>query len=132
MGRVGIEGLDDVFNTYFAVPSDFFIGLANDTTIAKAAQLSDLTEVSGSGYARQAVTTFTVATTETTNKKVTCDEKTFTATGDWTAANFWFILSEGVTSGTFYLLAWGELTNAPVTLENGGTIVFTPVIVGAG
>ena len=132
MGRVGIEGLAYMLDNTFTVPSDYFVGLAVDTIIAKAAQFSDLTEVSGTGYARQAVSSFAVSTTETDNKKLTLNEFTFTASGTWTAATHWFLLGEDVTSGTFLLLAWDTIDNAPVTLTNGGTIVITPVVVGAG
>lgn len=128
MGQVVEEGLDDILDAYFATPGDFYIGLCTDITIDKSDQLADLTEVSGSGYARIALSSITVALRGTDDRKATGNEVTFNATGDWTVAYNWFMITPGVASGTWVLVCWDSLTNAPILLTNGESVSVTPVV----
>ena len=77
----------------------YWIGLCEDDydTIASDAVLADLTELSGAGYARQAVGgfgTWTSAAVSTTGWKVTSPAVTFTANGfDWSLARTMFLVN---------------------------------------
>ena len=128
MGQVVEEGLDDILDTYFAIPGDFYIGLCSDITIDKTDQLADLTEVSGSGYGRIALSSITVTLRGTDDRKATGDEVTFNATGDWTVAYNWFMVTPGVASGTWVLVCWDTLEYAPILLTNGESASVIPVV----
>ena len=129
MGAVTEEGLQHILETYFATPGDFYVGLCSDTTIAKDAVYTDLTLVSGSGYALIALSAITVALNGTDDRKATGNEVTFEATGDWTSAASYFVITPDVTSGTFILLSWDTLSEA-VSLVNGGFVAVTPIFYG--
>ena len=129
MGQWTEEGLENLFDTYFATPGDYYVGLCSDSVIAKDAVFTDLTEVSGSGYAKNALTTLTTSTYSTDDIKVTANEVTFNATGTWTEAVLWFVVTPGVTSGTWVLVAWDALS-AAVTLENGESQAVTATLTG--
>ena len=128
MGAVTEEGLQHILETYFATPSDFYVGLCSDITILKSAVYTDLTEVVGNGYALIPLTSITIATNLTDNKKATGNAVTFEATGDWTEAVQYFVITPDVTSGTYILLSAYALTGGSVTLVNGGSIEVTPII----
>jgi hypothetical protein len=97
--EVHTEGLQFMLEVSFSeeqsVPANFYIGLATDASLAEDASLGDQTEVSGTGYARQAVASdnvdFTSASTGTNDRKITTKTVTFTAGGTWTGANTVFL-----------------------------------------
>ena len=124
------QGEQDVLETFYvnqsAPASNFFLGLSNSTPV-DTSTLSTITEVSGSGYARQTITRNT--TGWPTRGLVGGDWQlqaataTFTATGTWTTANYAFLCS--VTSGTSGRL-WNYVQlSVARTLGNGDSLQFT-------
>jgi hypothetical protein len=105
-------------------PANFYIGLATDASLAEGASLSSLTEVSGTGYARQAVASdnvdITSATAGTDDRKATTKTVTFTAAGNWTGANTAFLCT--VTSGTSGKLIASAPLSTTRTLTNGDSL----------
>ncbi len=87
--------LEVTFTEEQSVPVNFYIGLATDVSLSETASLGDQTEVSGTGYARQAVASdnvdITSAATGTNDYKVTTKTVTFTAGGTWTGAKTVFL-----------------------------------------
>lgn len=127
MGQFMEEGLQDVLEVYFATPGDYYIGLATDASIAKDAAYTDLTEVSGSGYALIQLDTMTVTVLLSDDRKATGNQVTFSATGDWTTAIYWFMITPAVDSGTYTLVCANQL-DTPTTLTSGETINVTPIV----
>ena len=128
MAELHTEGLQFLLEVAFSeeqsVPANFHVGLATDASLAENASLASLTEVSGSGYARQAVASdnvdITSAAAGTNDRKVTTKTVTFTATGTWTGANTVFLCS--VASGTAGKLIASAPLSATRTLHNGDTL----------
>jgi Tfp pilus assembly major pilin PilA len=123
------EGLQFMLEVCFTkqqtVPTNYYIGLATDALLVDTDTLSTLTEVTGTGYARQAVasgaTDFTSASTGTNDRKITTKSVTFTATAsDWTGAKTVFLCT--VTSGTSGKLIQYAPLSATRTLANGDTL----------
>ncbi len=135
---VNQEGLRAVLETYFggasSKPATLYVGLCSDAAIAADAALTDLTEVTGSGYARQTVTNdtdhVTSAEAGTDDWKVTLDTVTFTPTGTWTEAVRWFLATTNDDSGK--LLANDVLTDGSVILEPPETLDVPIVVQGNG
>jgi hypothetical protein len=121
------EGLQFLLETAFTkqqtIPATYYIGLATGV-LADVATLATLTEVSGTGYARQAVTAgatdFTSAATGTNDRKVTTKTVTFTAGGTWTGAVTVFLCT--VISGTTGKLIASAPLSLTRTLGNGDTL----------
>ena len=121
------EGLQYLLEVGFteeqSVPANFYIGLATDASLAEDASLGDQTEVSGTGYSRQTVasndTDITSASTGTNDRKVTTKTVTFTAGGNWSEANTWFMVTSSDNSGK--LIASGPLSESR-TLGNGDSL----------
>ena len=115
--------LEVVFSEEQSVPANFYIGLATDSSLAETATLIDLTEVSGTDYARQAVasndTDWTSAATGTNDRKVTSKTVTFTAGGTWTGAKTVFLATTIDSSGV--LVASAPLS-ATRTLADGDSL----------
>jgi len=128
MGQFVEEGLQDALEVYTETPSEFYVGLCGDSVIAKDSSFDDLTEVVGSGYGKIALTTAVVTTLGTDNKQATFNEVTFSASGSWTEAVSWFIVKDGVTSGTFILIAHNALDDGAVTLVNSESVSVIPII----
>ena len=126
MGQMHEEGLQDVAEVYLATPGDFYLGLCSDSVIVKGDTFTDLTEVTGSGYARVAMTSFTITTLGTDNRLATGNSVTFNASGNWTEAQQWFLIKDGDTSGTYIVIASNALTGGAVTLVNGESTTVTP------
>lgn len=108
-----------------SVPANFYIGLAQDASLDEADALTDISEVTGTGYARQAVasdnTDLTSAATGTNDRKVTTKTVTFTASAaDWDEANTAFLCN--VASGTAGKLIASAPLSAARTLGNGETL----------
>ena len=114
------EGLEYILGLITAGNRD--IGLCTDASLAEDAVLGDLTEVSGTGYARQTVSTLTSASSGTNDWKVTTDEVTFTAAGTWTGAKTVFVVTS-----TNKLLASAQLSTTR-TLNNGDTLLISVAI----
>ena len=121
------EGLQYILEAAFSEvqvpPANFYMGLATDASLAEGATLASLTEVSGTGYARQTVPSsaagFTSATTGTGDRKLTTSIETFTAGGNWTGANTVFLAT--TIDGTGKLIASAPLSTTR-TLANGDTL----------
>ena len=86
MGQFHEEGLQNMAEVYFATPGDYYVGLCTDSVILKGDSFTDLTEVVGSNYAKIALTTLTIATRGTDDRKATGNLVVFSATGNWTEA----------------------------------------------
>jgi hypothetical protein len=137
MAELHTEGLQFILEVAFSeeqsVPANFYIGLATDTSLAEDAALTDLTEVSGTGYARQTVasnnTDFTSASTGTNDRKMTTKTVTFTAGGTWTGAKTVFLATSSDSSGK--LIASAALSETR-TLSDGDTLQVAIEIDGVG
>lgn len=131
--EIHAEGLQFILEAVFpktqVLPANYYLGLATDASLAEDATLASLTEVSGTGYARQAIPAsavgFSSGTAGTNDRKVTGAQQTFMAGGAWTTANTWFLAS--TIDGTGKLIASGPLSQ-PRTLGNGDTLNVTPTI----
>jgi hypothetical protein len=101
----------------------FYLGLCTDTLLADNATLASKTEVSGTGYARQAAASsavgFTSAAVSTNAWKQTTLTVTFTAGGTWTGAKTVFLATSVDDTGK--LIASAPLS-ATRTLDNGDTL----------
>jgi hypothetical protein len=134
--QVHTEGLQYLLELGFtaqqSAPSNFYIGLATDASLAENATLAGLTEVAGTGYSRQAcavgATDFTSASTGSNDRKVTTKQVTFTCSaGDWTqGAQTAFLCS--VASGTSGKLIASIPLAAARNLQNGDTEKVTMVV----
>ena len=132
------EGLQAILETYFggasSKPATLYVLLVSDTSIADDADLGDLTEVSGDGYARQSIVNsvgnVTSAETGTHDWKVTLATVTFVAAGTWTIARRWVLATSADNSGK--LVASDVLTDGDVTLEAAGELAVPVVIQGVG
>ena len=115
--------LEVCFTEEQTVPASFYIGLATDASLAETASRGDQTEVSGPGYARQAVasnsTDITSAATGTNDYKITTSTETFTASGTWTGAKTYFLAT--TVNDTGVLIASGPLSET-ITLEDTDTL----------
>lgn len=129
MAELHTEGLQFLLEVSFSeeqsVPANFYMGLATDVSpLDEDSSLASITEVSGSGYARQAVasndTDMQSAAAGTNDRKMSTKTVTFTATGNWTGAETVFLCT--VASGTAgKLLASGALSETR-TLTNNDTL----------
>ena len=108
-----------------AVDATLYLGLYTNTTEpAETANLAALTEPSGNGYARIALSrgTWTV-----TGDYAQYAQQTFTASGgNWGNVYGYFIATSS--DGTGKLLAVEQFTSAPFVVNNGDSIKVTPKI----
>ncbi len=115
--------LEVTFTEEQSVPANFYIGLATDVSLSETASLGDQTEVSGTGYARQAVASDNVdivsAATGTNDYKVTTKTVMFTAGGTWTGAKTVFLAT--TLNDTGVLIASAALSETR-TLEDTDTL----------
>lgn len=108
--------------------SGAYVGLmTNSTQPSEGAQLptaSGITEVTGSGYARQLVSTWTKNNDGGVDPYLQGDTATFEASGTWNSVNGYFV---ALTSGSYDAL-WAELFPADKqgTKYNGDKILITP------
>lgn len=112
----GIQFLFELANGVQSKPASYYIGLCEDAedSIADTAGLSDLTELSGNGYAREAVTadnTGMVSNPGGANgRNLTSSEVTFTASGGaWNKARTKFVATTADDTGK---LLWTEPINS--------------------
>lgn len=137
MGQWTTEGLQWALEVLFSeeqsVPANFYVGLASDVSVTKDMALLDLTEVSGTGYGRQALASdnvdFTSALDGVDNRKQTSKIMTFTAGGTWTTARVWFLATTVNNAGK--LLCWDSVGDA-FTLGNGENHTQSIVVKGSG
>jgi hypothetical protein len=115
MAELHTEGLEYILGLIDF--SDLEVGLATDVSLTEGATEGDITEVSGTGYTRQDVTSLTPAATGTNDRKLTTNEVTFTASGTWTGAKTMFC----ITKADGKLLASASL-GSTYTLGNGDTL----------
>jgi len=106
----GIEFFFKLANGLVSLPENYYIGWCEEAEdeIAKAASLGDLTELAGSGYARQAVAgddaEMIAAPAGDNGWTLTTKKVTFTAAGgDWALAKTRFLATSSDDSG--YLIA---------------------------
>ena len=100
--------LDMVFKQTGVPPASLYLGLfSSQTPVTVPARTATggavptgWTEVTGSGYARIAITSgnWGVESTSGSGRQITAAQKTFAATGVWTTANGFFIAT-ALTSG---------------------------------
>lgn len=120
--------LEVAFSEEQAVPANYYIGLATDASLAENATLASLTEVSGTGYARQAVASsavgFPTSESQGTNDwQIVSQQVTFTGgAGGWTGANMAFLATS--TDGSGKLIASAPLSSTR-TLAEGDTLKVT-------
>lgn len=113
-----------------SAPSNFYLGLyKNGSLPAKDAILSAITEVTGTGYARQAIPASAVGfptSAQNGNYKwdLTAAAKVFTATGGpWDGATGWFLATSSDGSGI--LIACGALAATRTLQVSGDTETVT-------
>ena len=101
--------------------SDFYLGLGTGALPAVDDTLADITEVTGTGYARvqlsRGLTDFPTLAATGDDWKVTAVAATFAASGTWTGADFLFICD--VASGTAGRLFAAITLDAPFLLLSG-------------
>jgi len=126
------EGEKNVLDVYFRntnVPAQFYLGLGNNggtpATPADTTLLSGVTEVSGTGYARQLVnrntTDWGASALDAGDYQSISKTVLFENTGgsSWTAADYWFLTT--VLSGTSgLLLCAGALSSSRVVAAGQG------------
>ena len=130
----GLQFLLEVdFSEEQSVPENFYIGLATDESLAEDATLVDITEVSGTDYARIAVasnsTDMTSAAAGTNDRKVTTKSVVFTAGGTWTGAKTVFLATSS--DGAGKLIASAPLSTERI-LNSGSTLTVAMSITLAG
>lgn len=124
------QGEQDVLETFYvnqsAPAGNFFLGLSNSTPV-DTSTLATITEVSGSGYARQTIQRNTTGWPTRglvgNDWQIQALTVTFTATGTWTTANYAFLAS--VVSGTSGRFWNYVLLSVARTLGNGDSLQFT-------
>lgn len=121
----GLQHLLELISGRQSVPANYYIGLATDASLAENATLAGLTEVSGTGYGRQAVAAsavgFPTSQAQGTNDWETVTlQVTFTGgAGGWTGANTAFLCT--VASGTSGKLISSFPLAATRTLQENDT-----------
>lgn len=98
------------FREEYSAPSSFYVGLGTNTSLATNATMSSITELSGNGYAREAVTNDSASWRgegiEDADYRAVADEVTFTADGgDWSRAKIGFLCSTASGTGG-WLAGW--------------------------
>ncbi len=130
------EGEENILRVYFrneTGPSSFYLGLGNNGGTpgvpSDSATLADITEVSGTGYARQTVERSSVGfptiqkDTDSGDWEVISKDVTFTNTGssNWTSADYLFLTD--VSSGTSGKLLITIATSASRVLAPNDSLV---------
>ncbi len=129
MAKLVDEGESRILNILLgetAVDATLYLGLYTDETEpAETAGLADLTEVSGTGYERKALTRGSGWTV--TDDLASYAQQIFTAGGEWGAVSGYFIGTSTDDSGK--LLFVEHFTNGPYPIYNDGDQVkVTPKI----
>lgn len=128
------EGEQAILSAYFdtdlsgfgAPPANLYVGLRTSSpSIGESDTLSTLTEVSGTGYARGAVSTSSGFTLSQVSDayRATSGNVVFTASGTWTAAAALFLCT--VSSGTSGKLIASVALSTSRILASGDTLTVT-------
>lgn len=131
--KEGLQHLLELMKGSQSPQASYYVGLCTDASLAEDATLASITEVSGTGYARQAAA-MSGATSEgagTNDWHLVLPQVTFTGgAGGWTGATGYFVAT--VDSGTSgKLIASGNLA-ATRTLQSGDTEKVTATILLTG
>jgi hypothetical protein len=116
--------LDVCFKKATSPPTNIYLGIyTNSSEPAEDADLTDITEPSGFGYARIAIACGGDWTLS--NNELTAVQKTFTASGGaWGNCYGYFLCT--VASGTAgVLLGVEQFSDGPYNVQNGGSIKVT-------
>ena len=110
-------------------PTNFYLGLCNDTLVKTDALANIANEPSGDGYSRQAIPSsaagWTVAKVSD-YYRATGPQETFTADGgDWGTINTWFLATSADETGK--LIASGDIDPAR-TIADGDSLLVTPIL----
>lgn len=118
------EGEQDILEGFFragTIPTNFYIGLINDSTIAETDTLATMVgEPSGNGYARQ-LTTFGATSLQGGDYETTSTQETFTASGGTIGPVDYAILTDVSTGTAGSLIAYVALST-PRTLADGDSL----------
>jgi len=107
-----------------AVDSTLYLGLyTNASEPAETANLSNITEVDGTGYERKALARGSWSITASV---ATFAEQTFSASSSWGAVTGYFIASTANDSGQ--LLSVESFAEGSFNMVNGSTLKFIPKI----
>jgi hypothetical protein len=133
------EGEQAILSAYFdtdlagfgAPPASLHMGLRTNASAEGDTLASGLTEVSGTGYGRGAVSTTTGFTLSQVggDYRATSTNVVFTATGTWTGAVALFLCT--VTSGTAGKLIASIALSTTRTLVNGDTLTVSCYVVAS-
>ena len=115
--------LGDIFQGTSLVPSTLYIGLCSNETIYQDMPLSEIVEVTGTGYSRQALlrgnADWSNPSEQSDSYSIESAIKTFTASGsDWTPFSRMF-LTDAASGTTGSLFAVSTALPSPVTLADG-------------
>jgi hypothetical protein len=133
-GKIVDEGLTFLFQCAMSEevvpPANFYLGLATDVSLADDASLAGVTELTGTGYARQEIPSsavgWTVGAGGTYDIEADGTQETFTATDDdWDDAKIWFLAT--TVNDTGKLIAWAPLSETR-SLLNGDSLKVTPTL----
>jgi hypothetical protein len=125
------EGMQWEFNVVYrqtaALPTNLYVLLVKDTTIAENATMADLTELTvgeAPGYARQPIACSSIGWTEagtgTNDRQITGASVTFTASGGNWPVGYMAVLTTTLTGTTGPLIASGELNGGSGRQLNDG------------
>lgn len=103
--------------------ADLELGLFTNSSVSEATTLADITEPTGSGYARKNLTD---ASWTGTNDTRSYAAQTFTATGVWTGAVYGYFIATKAAGGTPRLLFLEVDPDGPYTFANTNTYAVTP------
>jgi hypothetical protein len=117
LNTLHVEGEEFLLSVCFlglSVPSAYYLGLDNRTTIAASDTLAGITsEPSGGGYVRATATPpgdFSLSLTDAGNNQIISPIVTFRATGAWTTVSNLFLATTSDSSG--YLLGSAALSES--------------------
>ena len=105
------EGESQILDIIFrgaSAPTYFYLGLGASSTPAETDGLTDITEITGSGYSRYQVnrnnTDFPTLGLDSGDYQVESATFSFNATGSWTAATYLFLtdIASGTTGGSLW------------------------------
>lgn len=117
----------DMFKTYLDA-SGAYVGLmqesATPTEESNLPSSSGITEVTGAGYTRQAVSTWTKYNDGGINPYIQGDTSTFTVSGDWNNVNGYFVCLS--LTGNDALWAESFPVNTQANLASGDYVMITP------
>ena len=119
--------LNVIYRQTESLPTNLYVAIVKDTTIAENAVMADLTELTSGeapGYARQPIVcnsgNWTEAGTGTNDRKISSSAVTFTASGGNWPNGYKAVLTTTLTGTTGPLIASGDLNaGSPVAPTDG-------------